>query len=82
MRVVLEQEDTDGNFQISVTDSGPKVLALGTATSNGFRSFDVRGSMASLRGRTAILTLVLLYPSLWLASPRNLPFQPPRNGRR
>jgi alpha,alpha-trehalase len=41
MRIVLEQEDTDGNFQISVTDSGPKVLALGTTTSNGYRSFDV-----------------------------------------
>lgn len=41
MRLVLEQEDTDGNFQIAVTDSGPKVLALGTVTSNGYRSFDV-----------------------------------------
>lgn len=41
MRIVLEQEDTDGNFQISVTDSGPKVLALGTPNSNGYRSLDV-----------------------------------------
>ncbi|PWN25540.1 putative neutral trehalase [Jaminaea rosea] len=43
MKLVLEQEDTDGNFQISVTDSGPKVLSLGTATSNGYRGVEVRG---------------------------------------
>lgn len=43
MRIVLEQEDTDGNFQIGITDSGPKVLALGTATSNGYKSVDIRG---------------------------------------
>jgi hypothetical protein len=42
IRVVLEQEDTDGDFQISVTDAGPKMMALGTATSNGFKSFDIR----------------------------------------
>lgn len=42
IRVVLEQEDTDGDFQISVTDAGPKLMALGTATSNGFKSFDIR----------------------------------------
>ncbi|KAF8754096.1 Alpha-trehalose glucohydrolase [Rhizoctonia solani] len=44
IRLVLEQEDTDGDFQISVTDSGPKVMSLGTATSNGFKSFDIRGT--------------------------------------
>lgn len=43
MRLVLEQEDTDGNFQISITDSGPKVLSLGTATSNGYKGVDIRG---------------------------------------
>ena len=42
IRVVLEQEDTDGDFQISVTDAGPKMMSLGTATSNGFKSFDIR----------------------------------------
>ena len=42
IRVVLEQEDTDGDFQISITDAGPKMMALGTATSNGFKSFDIR----------------------------------------
>lgn len=44
IRVVLEQEDTDGDFQISITDAGPKMMALGTATSNGFKSFDIRGT--------------------------------------
>lgn len=44
IRVVLEQEDTDGDFQISVTDAGPKMMALGTATSNGFKTFDIRVS--------------------------------------
>ncbi|EKM78638.1 hypothetical protein AGABI1DRAFT_107154 [Agaricus bisporus var. burnettii JB137-S8] len=44
IRVVLEQEDTDGDFQISVTDAGPKTMALGTATSNGFKAFDIRGT--------------------------------------
>ncbi|GAA93898.1 hypothetical protein E5Q_00544 [Mixia osmundae IAM 14324] len=44
MRLILEQEDTDGDFQISITDAGPKIIALGTATSNGFKSFDVRGT--------------------------------------
>jgi alpha,alpha-trehalase len=42
IRVVLEQEDTDGDFQISITDAGPKMMALGTATSNGFKTFDIR----------------------------------------
>jgi len=42
IRVVLEQEDTDGDFQISVTDAGPKLMSLGTATSNGFKTFDIR----------------------------------------
>ncbi|KAI5992068.1 glycoside hydrolase family 37 protein [Pisolithus albus] len=44
IRVVLEQEDTDGDFQISITDAGPKLVPLGTATSNGFKTFDIRGT--------------------------------------
>ncbi|KAH9015970.1 alpha,alpha-trehalase-neutral trehalase [Lactarius deliciosus] len=44
IRLVLEQEDTDGDFQISITDAGPKILSLGTATSNGFKTFDIRGT--------------------------------------
>lgn len=43
LQLVLEQEDTDGNFQISVDDSGPKVVSLGTATSNGYKGVDIRG---------------------------------------
>ena len=42
------QEDTDGDFQISVTDAGPKILSLGTATSNGFKTFDIRVSSVSV----------------------------------
>ncbi|KAN0092931.1 glycoside hydrolase family 37 protein [Tylopilus felleus] len=44
IRAILEQEDTDGDFQISVSDAGPKFMALGTATSNGFKTFDIRGT--------------------------------------
>ena len=42
IRVVLEQEDADGDFQVSITDAGPKMMALGTTTSNGFKTFDIR----------------------------------------
>jgi hypothetical protein len=42
LRIVLHQEDTDGDFQISITDSGPKIVTLGTASSNGVKTFDVR----------------------------------------
>ncbi|KAF4633057.1 hypothetical protein G7Y89_g5068 [Cudoniella acicularis] len=38
------QEDTDGNWQITIEDTGPKVLSLGTAASNGFKTFDIRGT--------------------------------------
>ncbi|KAF7311296.1 Trehalase [Mycena kentingensis (nom. inval.)] len=44
IRAVLAREDTDGDFQISVSDAGPKFLALGTAPSNGFKTFDIRGT--------------------------------------
>ncbi|RSH94103.1 alpha,alpha-trehalase nth1 [Saitozyma podzolica] len=44
MRIVLEQEDTDKNFQISIYDSGPKLLSLGTASSNQYKTFDIRGT--------------------------------------
>ncbi len=44
MRLVLEQEDTDGNFQINITDGGPKVMSLGTAESNGYKGVDIRGT--------------------------------------
>jgi alpha,alpha-trehalase len=48
IRLVLEQEDTDGDFQISITDAGPKILSLGTATSNGFKTFDIRVRPATM----------------------------------
>ncbi|KAI9222678.1 trehalase-domain-containing protein [Blastocladiella britannica] len=41
---ILAQEDTDGDFQITVKDMGPKAMALGSAASGGFRRYDVRGT--------------------------------------
>ncbi|KAK0388226.1 hypothetical protein NLU13_4471 [Sarocladium strictum] len=38
------QEDTDDNMQITIEDSGPKVLSLRTAASAGHNRFDVRGT--------------------------------------
>lgn len=58
IRVILEQEDTDGDFQISITDAGPKILALGTATSNGFKSFDIR-VRSKLHARSCLNDLTL-----------------------
>lgn len=46
MRIILEQEDTNGDFQIAVHDSGPKLLSLGTASSNAYKSHDVRVSQS------------------------------------
>ncbi|KAF9974751.1 alpha,alpha-trehalase nth1, partial [Modicella reniformis] len=43
-RLILEQEDTDGDFQITVNDLGPKVITLGTADSAGFNKYDIRGT--------------------------------------
>lgn len=44
LRQLLENEDTDHNCQITIEDSGPKVLKLGTANSNGYNQIDVRGT--------------------------------------
>ncbi|QPG74061.1 alpha,alpha-trehalase nth1 [Brettanomyces nanus] len=41
---LLENEDTDHNCQITIEDTGPKVLKLGTANSNGFNQYDIRGT--------------------------------------
>ncbi|CAH6721961.1 cytosolic neutral trehalase [[Candida] jaroonii] len=41
---LLKNEDTDHNCQITIEDTGPKVLKLGTANSNGFNQFDIRGT--------------------------------------
>ncbi|KAJ2339678.1 alpha,alpha-trehalase nth1, partial [Coemansia sp. RSA 2618] len=43
-KILLEQEDTSGDFQITVMDSGPKVLKVPTASSGGNRTFEVRGT--------------------------------------
>jgi alpha,alpha-trehalase len=47
IRVVLEQEDTNGDFQISITNSGPKLLSVGTVSSNGYKKFDVSSILYS-----------------------------------
>ncbi|KAG4419197.1 hypothetical protein IFR04_007698 [Cadophora malorum] len=39
-----EQEATNGNFQITIEDNGPKVISLGTAASNGYKMREVRGN--------------------------------------
>jgi alpha,alpha-trehalase len=44
LRLVLEQEDTNGDFQIGVVDAGPKLMSLGTASSNAYKSHDIRVS--------------------------------------
>jgi alpha,alpha-trehalase len=46
LRKVLDQEDTDGNCQITITDAGPKLLTLGTVDSRGHNKFEVRGTYA------------------------------------
>ncbi|KAG0171898.1 alpha,alpha-trehalase nth1 [Apophysomyces sp. BC1034] len=43
-RILVEQEDTDGDFQITVNDLGPKSFAVPTADSGGFRKVDIRGT--------------------------------------
>ena len=43
-RVILEQEDTDGDYQITINDLGPKTFQLGTADSGGYRKIDIRGT--------------------------------------
>ncbi|KAJ1569490.1 alpha,alpha-trehalase nth1, partial [Nowakowskiella sp. JEL0078] len=42
--MILALEDTDGDFQITVHDSGPKQISLGSANSQGFRKYDIRGT--------------------------------------
>lgn len=43
-RILVEQEDTDGDFQITVNDLGPKSFSVGTADSGGYRKIDIRGT--------------------------------------
>lgn len=49
LRLVLEQEDTNGDFQIGVVDAGPKLMSLGTASSNAYKSHDIRVSLVSIK---------------------------------
>lgn len=44
LETLSKQEDTDGNMQITIEDSGPKVISIGTAPSNGYKRFDIRGT--------------------------------------
>lgn len=41
---LLRNEDTDHDCQITIEDTGPKVLKLGTANSGGIRQYDIRGT--------------------------------------
>lgn len=41
---LLKNEDTDNNFQITIEDTGPKVLKLRTINSNGYKGYDIRGT--------------------------------------
>lgn len=41
---LLKSEDTDSNFQITIEDTGPKVIKVGTANSNGYKYVNVRGT--------------------------------------
>lgn len=44
LKELLRNEDTDHNCQITIEDTGPKVLKLGTANSGGFKQYDIRGT--------------------------------------
>ncbi|RMZ87966.1 hypothetical protein DV736_g4819, partial [Chaetothyriales sp. CBS 134916] len=44
LKDLIEQEDVDGDQQITIDDHGPKHIALGTFASAGYRSTEVRGN--------------------------------------
>ncbi|WFD36694.1 alpha,alpha-trehalase [Malassezia cuniculi] len=44
IQTILDQEDTDGDKHISINDSGPKAVTLGTVESSGYRGIEVRGT--------------------------------------
>lgn len=44
LKTLLFREDTDQNCQITIEDQGPKVLSVGTLTSNAYNKFDIRGN--------------------------------------
>jgi alpha,alpha-trehalase len=41
---LLKQEDTNEDDQVTVNDKGPKVMKLGSLTSQGIKRYDVRGT--------------------------------------
>ncbi|EDO18073.1 hypothetical protein Kpol_1045p60 [Vanderwaltozyma polyspora DSM 70294] len=41
---LLASEDTDSNYQITIEDTGPKVIKIGTANSFGYQKINVRGT--------------------------------------
>ena len=41
---LLASEDTDYNYQITIEDTGPKVIKVGSANSFGFQKINVRGT--------------------------------------
>jgi len=43
-KTLLAQEDSDHNFQITVLDAGPKIMKLGSADSQGYKKYDIRGT--------------------------------------
>ncbi|KAJ3203183.1 alpha,alpha-trehalase nth1, partial [Dinochytrium kinnereticum] len=43
-RRILEQEDTNGDSQITIEDLGPKAFTIGTANSGGFHKYELRGT--------------------------------------
>ncbi|EGF82360.1 hypothetical protein BATDEDRAFT_18766 [Batrachochytrium dendrobatidis JAM81] len=45
-QAILAQEDTDGDCQITIYDTGPKSFIVGTADSGGFHKFEIRGTYA------------------------------------
>lgn len=44
LKKLLATEDTDKNFQITIEDTGPKVIKVGTANSEGFKYVNIRGT--------------------------------------
>lgn len=41
---LLDREDQDKNYQITIEDNGPKYISVGTLGSAGYRSTDLRGN--------------------------------------
>ena len=44
LQQLLSREDTDKNCQITIEDTGPKTIRIGTANSNGYKNVSIRGT--------------------------------------